>query len=261
MTLMIKTLETIDELQQMQEVESEVWHMDPIPVHQTFTALNHGGIVLGAYDGEKMVGFLYSFAGFDRGTPYLCSHMLGILPEYRTSGLGVKFKWKQAEIAKKMGYSMITWTFDPLESRNAYLNLHKLQATGALYEADHYGSMNDEFNQGLPTDRIQIKWDISNQKSQPDVSLQAEHILLDADENGYPIVKERLETANLAAGDCYFVAIPKHFQGIKQTDFSLAKQWRLETRKVFQQLFDHGFQASDLIREAAHDYSYYVFTN
>lgn len=114
--VVIRALTTMEELKQMQEIETAVWQMPPLPVHQTFTALNNGGIILGAFDDKKLIGFLYSFAGFDGHVSYICSHMLGILPAYRASGLGVQMKIKQAEIARDMGYQMITWTFDPLES-------------------------------------------------------------------------------------------------------------------------------------------------
>lgn len=258
--LVIRSLTTMEELYQMQEVEAAVWQMDPIPVHQTFTALNNGSIILGAFDGDKMVGFLYSFAGFDRGTPYLCSHMLGILPAYQTDGLGVKMKLKQAEIARQMGYEMITWTFDPLESRNAYVNLHKLGATGAVYKTNHYGSMNDELNQGLPTDRIQIKWDIRNYKANKKLPIDSGKILSDANSEMEPVIKDDFYTHEFDTSDCLFVAIPKKFQAIKQSDIQLAKKWRMETRKVFQTLFENGFQARDLIREHNRSLSYYVFT-
>ncbi|MDY0394542.1 GNAT family N-acetyltransferase [Virgibacillus halophilus] len=258
-TLQIRQLTSMEELREMQQVERGVWHMDPIPVHQTFTALHNGGIILGAFDGDDMVGFLYSFAGFDGTAPYLCSHMMGMLPDYRMGGLGESLKLKQAEIARNLGYTMITWTYDPLESRNAYVNLHKLGAAGAVFQANHYGEMDDEFNQGLPTDRIQIKWDLTSEKKHPEVTVDAEKILLDGGNNHEPVILGGLEKVETAANEqVYFVAIPADFQAVKQADFEAAKSWRLQSGKVFQKLFDHGFQASDLIRKE--DFSYYVFT-
>src|SRR5690625_4973621 len=153
----IRKLTTMEDLQQLSKVEKTVWNMAPIPIHQTFTAMKHGGILLGAFSGTKMVGFSYGFAGFKGKDPYLCSHMLGILPEYRKSGLGKNMKLKQAQLAKQKGYRMITWTFDPLESKNAYLNLHQLKAKGATDKKDVDGNMNDKLNQGLPTDTIEIE--------------------------------------------------------------------------------------------------------
>ncbi|WP_010531823.1 GNAT family N-acetyltransferase [Lentibacillus jeotgali] len=254
----IKSLSTMAELHAMQKVESAVWHMDPVPDHQTFTALKNGGILLGAYDGDKMVGFLYSFPGFKDSTSYLCSHMMGILPAYQTSGAGVRLKLKQAEVAREMGYRLITWTFDPLESRNAYLNLHKLEAVGAWYKANYYGDMQDDLNQGLPSDRVHIMWDLTRSNANPAAQFQGEQVLLDGDQGRAPVVKAAFHTADFSTDNTYFVAIPRKFQAIKQTSFELAKEWRLETRKVFEQLFERGFRAVDLL-QSDEDYSYYVF--
>lgn len=255
----IRALTTMKELAEIQKIESTVWKMDPIPVHQTLTALNNGGILLGAYDEGKMIGFLYSFPGFEAGSVHLCSHMLGILPAYRTAGLGEKMKLKQAEIARELQYPLITWTFDPLESRNAYLNLHKLGATGALYHADHYGSMSDGLNQGLPTDRILIHWNINEKRQRQTHELNEGKLLLDADEHGLPVVRKVFEQENVT-NDVYFVAVPTDFQEMKQFNFDLAVRWRMESRTIFCALFDAGFLATDLLRDEERPVSYYVFT-
>lgn len=251
----IRPLTSMDELHIMQEVEEAVWQMPPTPVHQTYTALNNGGIILGAFDGTKMIGFLYSFAGFDGHVSYLCSHMLGILPEYRKNGLGLRMKFKQAELAKQKGYPMMTWTFDPLESLNAYLNLNKVGAVGAYYKEDHYGSMDDGLNQGLPTDRIQIEWWF-DKKTFQSVDFDESKLLLSVKDNGHPVTINQFSEKDGA----WFVAIPENFQSIKHDNIELAKAWRYETRKVFQTLFNHGYQAKDLVRDQANQLSYYYFS-
>ncbi|WP_052366545.1 GNAT family N-acetyltransferase [Geomicrobium sp. JCM 19055] len=103
----IRELTTMEELEEMMDVEEAVWQMEPLQVHQTFTVLKNGGIILGAYDDEKMIGFLYSFPGFVEGDVYLCSHMLGFLPDYRKRGIGVLMKQRQAELAKDRGYQKL----------------------------------------------------------------------------------------------------------------------------------------------------------
>jgi predicted GNAT superfamily acetyltransferase len=257
----IKKVTSMQELPKIQQLEKSVWNMPPTPVHQTFTALNNGGIILGAYDGDEVVGFLYSFAGFDGKNSYLCSHMLGILESYRKGGFGVQMKWRQAEIAKNMGYPYITWTFDPLESLNAYLNLHKLGATGAYYKENHYGEMKDDLNQGLPTDRIQIIWHLDDYKSttKKAARIDKNNVLL-TNEANKPAITEafRNDISNNSAG--WFAAVPMNFQHIKREDIELAKSWRYATRKVFQALFSHGYQATDLINDREKGISYYYFS-
>src|SRR5690606_18217859 len=121
-----------------------------------------GGLLIGAFIGDRAVGFQYSFAGFDGKKPYLCSHMLALLPEYRHSGLGSALKWRQAEMAREIGYDWIQWTFDPLESRNAYLNIRKLGGMVSTYWENCYGEMKDSLNAGLPTDRFRLDWWINS---------------------------------------------------------------------------------------------------
>ncbi|PAV29722.1 hypothetical protein CIL05_10145 [Virgibacillus profundi] len=255
----IRSIKTMEELLEVQKVEESVWHMPPTPVHQTFTASVNGGIILGAYDGDKMIGFLYSFAGFDGGNAYLCSHMLGVLADYRKGGLGVQMKLKQAELAKEMGYDMITWTYDPLESLNANLNLHKLGAKGAKYKENHYGSMDDGLNQGLPTDRIQIMWNISKSEATNTVAFNEDKVLLTATSEGNPLITNTFHETYTPKNDAWFMAIPNNFQQIKKENFKLAKSWRMHTREVFQRLFADGYQAVDIIRDDAKQVSYYVF--
>ncbi|MFC4558982.1 GNAT family N-acetyltransferase [Virgibacillus kekensis] len=254
----IRQLETIEELTRMQQVEQTVWQMSPIPVHQTFTALQHGGVILGAFDGPKMVGFLYSFAGFGKNATYLCSHMLGILPDYRKSGLGTHMKLKQADVARELGYSMITWTFDPLESQNAYLNLHKLGAVGAAYKENYYGSMDDQLNQGLPTDRFQVEWDVHAKQLEPSSTFDQDKVLLDTNEAGKPCLhlsRFHSHTNN------WFVAIPWGFQEIKKHDIELTREWRSKTGEAFRLLFAKGFTAVDLVNDPTRKTSYYKFSN
>ncbi|TMN22881.1 GNAT family N-acetyltransferase [Lentibacillus cibarius] len=256
-TITIKQLTTMDELYQMQQVEQAVWDISPNPVHQTYTALNNGGIILGAFDGEKMIGFLYSFAGFDGIKPYLCSHMMGFVPGYRQQGLGKKMKLKQFDIARNKGYPLITWTYDPLESRNAYLNLHQLGATGAYYKPNYYGAMTDKLNKGLLTDRFQIEWDLTEKTPTPAVSLDTNRLLVYLSANGEPV-------SNLSIFDTkqpgWFVPIPENFQAMKEENMTLAKKWRKVTGDVFQALFDAGYTANDLLRDQTQETSYYYFS-
>src|SRR5699024_4664086 len=218
----IKQLSTMEELYQVQEIEEAVWKMEPIPVHQTFTVLNNGGIILGAFAGDKMIGFLNSFPGFDGDQVYLCSHMMGILPEYRKAGLGRKIKLAQYAIAKEKGYPMITWTYDPLESQNAYLNLHKLGAVGALYKMNYYGNMTDKLNQGLRTDRFQIEWYLNDRTIEQPAQVDDARRLIQLNEHGEPTVDLKKYNAKEKS---WFVPIPAHFQTIKQENIKLAKQW------------------------------------
>ncbi|WP_284139118.1 GNAT family N-acetyltransferase [Virgibacillus sp. LDC-1] len=260
----IRRLHSLEELNEMQQIEEQVWEMPPTPVHQTYTACNNGGILLGAYDENRMIGFLYSFAGFDGSAPYVCSHMLGILPAYQKLGVGMRMKLEQARIAKDLGYHMITWTYDPLETKNAYLNIHKLGAAGVQYKEDHYGTLDDGLNQGLATDRFLVAWHLHKEPIKKEVHEISEHLLLlKVGENDQPAITDTFNSANLVEIECkdgWFVAVPDHFQQIKQRDLPLAKAWRSATRRVFMALFSNGYMATDIIRDKEQRICYYYFS-
>jgi predicted GNAT superfamily acetyltransferase len=135
MGIFLRKLETLEDLEQMALLEQKVWAMNPVPLHQTLTVAKNGGVLIGAFDENRMVGFVYSFPGYLNGETYLCSHMMGIDPAYQNQGLGYRLKMKQAEEAKQLGYIKIRWTYDPLESRNGYLNITKLGAICSDYMA------------------------------------------------------------------------------------------------------------------------------
>src|SRR5699024_6877328 len=148
-----RELTTKADMQAVQELEYRVWKMDPIPTHQTMTAIKNGGIMLGLFDGDLLVGFSYGFAGFQAGKSYLCSHMMGLDASYRSQGLGEQLKQKQREVALQKGYSLIMLNVDPL-------NLTKLRSISDVYIENCYGEMTDTFNAGLPTDRLEVHWHI-----------------------------------------------------------------------------------------------------
>ncbi|HEU5138789.1 MAG TPA: GNAT family N-acetyltransferase [Bacillales bacterium] len=267
--MIVKQLQSLDELKEMQELERAVWGMEPIPVHQTFTAAKNGGIILGAYVNGEMAGFSYSFPGFQDGQTYLCSHMLGVDPGYQNQGLGLLLKEKQREIALGKGYTLITWTFDPLLSLNAYLNLHKLRGVASQYTENLYGAMDDSLNQGLPTDRFTVSWWIDSEHVDTDQTelngppLDKNFILLDfaVGECGYPLAGSLSDRfpVKVQTGDAWYVPIPADFQKMKTSHPEWALDWRLKTRRIFQDLLDQGFNAVDLKRDIDGICGYYLF--
>jgi predicted GNAT superfamily acetyltransferase len=114
--------------------------------------------VLGAFDGETMIGFAMGLPGYRKGHSYLHSHMLAVLPGYRNAGLGRRLKLAQREDALARGFDLMEWTFDPLEIKNAYLNIARLGAISRRYKADFYGPSSSPLQGGLPTDRLYAEW-------------------------------------------------------------------------------------------------------
>ena len=238
-----RALTTMKELALVQELDMKIWGMDPVPLHQTSTAIKNGGLMLGMFDGEQLIGFSYSFAGMKEGKTYLCSHMLGIDPDYQSQGLGEIMKWKQREHAIDMGYDLMKWTYDPLETKNAKLNLSKLNGICDIYIENCYGNMTDKLNKGLPSDRFEIHWHLKSKHVAEKQSIAVEDaVMLNKiyinDEN-LPVFQALENIATDA--DMYAMVVPKQFQALKLIDHKLAFDWRLKTREYFQKMFAKGF--------------------
>jgi len=143
------------------EVQLAVWGYsdgDLIPRRVFIVADRIGGQVIGAFDRDVMVGFAMALPGYRAGKPYLHSHMLAVLPEYRNAGLGRKLKLAQREDALARGFDLMEWTFDPLEIKNAHLNIVRLGAIARRYMPDFYGPSTSLLQGGLPTDRLVAEW-------------------------------------------------------------------------------------------------------
>ena len=244
MNLSIRKLESNEDMRLIQPLEQEVWGINPIPTHQTFTASQNGGVVLGAFAEKEIVGYSYSFPGFANGKIYLCSHMLGIHPNYQSLGIGKLLKDEQRKFAKEVGYDLITWTFDPLESRNAYLNMTKLYGICNTYLENCYGEMEDGLNKGLPSDRLQIEWWISSERVEekwiPQISSYDRPFVVVQSEKGNPMIYVNLEEIPSDSHGIE-VPVPENIQLIKKKEPDLALDWRMKIRTIFQILFGEGY--------------------
>ncbi|GLB60144.1 GNAT family N-acetyltransferase [Cytobacillus sp. NCCP-133] len=259
LTMELRVLNTSEELNLIQKLELEIWNMAPLPVHQTITAAQNGGLLLGAFIEDELIGFSYGFAGFHKGKSYLCSHMLGIHPHHQDKGLGALLKQKQKEMASEMGYDLITWTFDPLESRNAYLNLTKLNAICSTYVKNCYGDMDDSLNRGLPTDRLKVEWWINSPHVKLPLNARAESAQdpfeWGVSEDDFPVL---LNTEWEEGGGPVLLPIPANFQSIKNQNVELARDWRFKTREILQRLFAQGYAMTSFIKGVEELVHYYV---
>ena len=159
--IQIRHLTTLDQFERCVTLQLEVWGYsdgDLIPRRVFLVAQRIGGQVIGAFDGETIIGFAMGLPGFRNGCAYLHSHMLAVLPEYRNSGLGRRLKLAQRDDALARGFTLMEWTYDPLEIKNAHLNISKLGAISRRYKEDFYGASSSPLQGGLPTDRLYAEW-------------------------------------------------------------------------------------------------------
>jgi len=142
-------------------LQREVWNFsdaDLVPVRLFVVANKIGGQVVGAFDGEELVGFAMAIPGNRHGHSYLHSQMLAVRQQYRNGGLGRRLKLYQRDDALARGFDLMEWTFDPLEIKNAYLNIEKLGAIARRYNVNQYGITTSPLQGGLPTDRLVAEW-------------------------------------------------------------------------------------------------------
>src|SRR5271167_1796356 len=160
-TIVLRRCEGLDELRACVALQKEIWNFtdaELIPLRMFVVAEKVGGQVMGAFDGKDMVGFALSVPGTRSGHVYLHSHMLAVRKDHRNGGLGRRLKLLQREDALARGIELIEWTFDPLEIKNAYLNLEKLGAIARRYNINQYGITSSPLQGGLPSDRLIAEW-------------------------------------------------------------------------------------------------------
>lgn len=262
----IKILDSPEDMTRVEDLQRAVWHgseTDVVPAHMLITAAHNGGLVIGAFDGDPLIGFVFGFPGLeftpDGPRPKHCSHMMGVHPGYRDSGVGFALKRAQWQMVRHQGLDHITWTYDPLLSRNAHLNFTKLGAVCNTYRRSEYGEMRDGLNAGLASDRFQVDWWINTRRVERRLGKRARRPLkLDhfsqADlhplytpqptAGGWSRPPDRISPPE---GKLALAEIPSDFEALKAVDFSLARAWRFFTREVFETAFAAGYIATDFI--------------
>jgi predicted GNAT superfamily acetyltransferase len=158
----IRQLSTLAEFEEVERLQQTVWGFDDrelLPARFIVVANRVGGHIFGAYEEDRLVGFCLALPGLKPdGCPYLHSHMLAVLPKYRNGGVGRRLKLRQREDALARGLKLIEWTFNPLELKNAFLNIERLGAIVRRYLENQYGASSSPLDGGLPTDRCVAEW-------------------------------------------------------------------------------------------------------
>ena len=223
----IRPCHTVEEFEQMVELEVRVWgfvERDVVPSQMYVVAAKIGGQVLGAFVGDTMAGFVLAYPGIRDGKPYLHSHMAAVLPEFRDLGIGRQLKLAQREDALARGIPLIEWTFDPLQTKNAYFNICRLGAVARRYLTDVYGSTSSPLHAGLPTDRLVAEWHLDSPR------------VVETLMGKVPARASRFERVRIAIDD----ASPE-----------VVGEVQAKTRQRFQELFAAGYVVTWFEREPA----------
>ena len=215
--ILIRELASLAEMKSSEEVQRLVWgEDDPVDASDLLLAIQHeGGLVAGAFDGAKMIGFIFGFMSATPGIQH--SHRLAVLPEARGLRLGARMKWFQRDWCLARGITHVRWTYDPIRAVNASLNIASLGATSSTYHVNYYGPMVG-INSGLPSDRIVADWQLDD----PDVEARSQG-----------------QKPELRA-DAQSVKIPADIDHLLATDPAAAMHARLSLREKLVTAFDQG---------------------
>jgi predicted GNAT superfamily acetyltransferase len=165
----IRRCEGLDEMRACVELQKEVWNftdVELVPLRMFVVGEKVGGQVIGGFESQTLVGFAFSIPAVRGGHAYLHSHMLAVRKDYRNAGLGRRLKLFQRDDALQRRFELIEWTFDPLEIKNAYLNIEKLGAIARRYNVNQYGITSSPLQGGLPTDRLVAEWWLKSERVQ-----------------------------------------------------------------------------------------------
>jgi predicted GNAT superfamily acetyltransferase len=228
-TIVIRDIDTLEELHEVEELQREIWGVsdrDVIPALALRPQKEVGATLIGAFAEGRMVGFVFGFPGILNGETIIHSDMLGVSSEYRSQNLGYLLKLAQRSAALKLGVRRITWTFDPLQSRNAHLNFSKLGVIADRYLINYYGETSSFLHQG-GTDRLWVSWLLDKERVDSPKDLNEIKALIRVGQNGEPVVTtDRTDDRELV------IEIPGETN---------AEVWRGPTRAAFTSALAAGY--------------------
>jgi predicted GNAT superfamily acetyltransferase len=249
----IREINELAEMRAVEELQKETWgipDLDVVPLTQLVAAKEAGGVLIGAFDGETLVGFVYGFPSFERGELAHHSHMLAVKPAYRNYDLGRRLKLAQREHVIAQGIGLISWTFDPLQSLNAHFNFGKLGVLADRYFVNFYGEDAPSFLHQTGTDRLWVSWLVSSER----VKERMTGINYSAPSNlGLPLVQVEADDSSRRndldeglAQDHAVIEIPSNIDALPR---ETGLRWREDTRWAFTEALKAGYFVESFIRE------------
>jgi len=255
----IREVEGIAEMREVEELQKEVWGMgdrEVVPIMNLIAVKESGGALIGAFDGDTMVGFAYGFGGCEHGRMSLHSHMAAVKSQYRNFNLGYRLKLAQREHALAKGLTLMTWTFDPLQSLNAHFNFSKLGVVCDSYRINFYGDASSSYLHRTGTDRLWVSWLLDSQRVKERLAGTAQPESLGAlFESLTPLVRvkedgspQREDLAQGLAREYALIEVPGNIVSLQQRDPELGVEWREATREAFTSAISAGFLVEEFLR-------------
>lgn len=246
----LRSLGTPEDFHACIELQRATWGLhfsDLVPASLLKVSQKVGGLAIGAFDSTgAMLGFLFGLSGVVAGRPAHWSHMLAVVPAARDRGLGVRLKRHQRDVLLQEGVEVVRWTFDPLEARNAHLNLDRLGAGVETYVEEMYaGEEGSDLAEGIGTDRFIVRWDLASERAAAAQSGQLPfHPERYADA---PIVSSDLGEGALPDAPRVRIEIPRSIQDLKSVDLDRAVAFRASARRALQHYLAAGYRVDTLL--------------
>jgi predicted GNAT superfamily acetyltransferase len=288
MNFTLHLLDELDKILPIEDLQRQIWpgcETDVVPAHLLRSVIEHGGLLIAAYaepapEHPQPIGFVFGMPGFyptpDGPRLMHYSHMLGILPQFRGQGIAFALKRAQWQMVRHQGVDRICWTYDPLLSINAHLNITRLGAVCNTYLRNYYGTMRDELNLGLPSDRFLVDWWVNSARVNRRLSKRNRgHLRLEQLLSAQIVIANpaELTSAGLLLPSqtpllpktepetLLLVEIPADLNQLKKADPALAQEWREKTGKLFEDLFTQGYLVTDFVHERGTvEHSYYILS-
>lgn len=259
-TIQIEPIESIAQMKALEKLQQDVWgwdDLDTTPLMNFIIMKELGGTLIGAFDGEKVIGFAFGFVGWHDGQAVFHSHMLAVHPTYREHGIGLRLKLAQRTAALERGFEHITWTFDPLQSTNAHLNFHKLGVVSSKYKVNFYGNQSSSpLHRCIGTDRLWVEWFLKSQrvarrvqgptdeKASREIDFNEGERLIHVGGDGLPVSRP----AGDLNGGAAVIEIPERIGLLQRENPGAAVAWREATRAAFVDAFAAGYVVDDFLR-------------
>lgn len=261
----IRLLRNLQEYEQCERIQTHAWGAPGVTREVLSVLQKYGGAVIGTVIKGEVVGFVFAFLARYHGQLVHWSHMMAVEPEYRDRGFGVKMKLAQRQVTLRQGLKTICWTFDPLQSRNARLNIARLGARVEEYVADCYGRFPSLLEKGLPSDRWVAKWDLRSPHVERRLRGEGSPFnpslphVNETRSNGQGFPQNRSVRLNLKDRRL-LVEVPAQTEAMRSEALPLARKWRLETRRIFQHYLSAGYQVDDFFapHAATQDRCFYL---
>lgn len=248
--VLVRPLRQIAEFQQCERIQRAVWGSAGVSGELLLVTAKNGGQVLGAFSGSRLAGFLYAFLARRHGRLIHWSHLMAVEPEFRDRGLGLRMKLEHRRRALAQGIRLIAWTYDPLQSRNAALNIRRLGGEVREYLPNCYGSFPSKIECGLPSDRFVAEWHIATRRvekalaaTQPAIPPAAVPLVNDVERDARGLAVNRRLRLRLC-GPRLLVEIPAEPDRMRALDLALARRWRFEMRRVFKFYIGNGYRVT-----------------